>query len=241
MSVDESTNSTVTRDLDAMQLEVADILDHYTRADGTINRSRVEALLRDIRPVEEEHSNVLFNGTVDGMDVAAGTVVAYLLANVFSGGTQKRLDAMEDIALKRWLNDMSLMDRTQIVSGDYGDALRTTIRTGVYRNQTPADILQSVRDVHKAEQWKVDRIVTSEINNTYRMQFGTTANANGDGYVQFYESEWCTSRNHHKHRCHILANEDRYGKGKGVFKWDDLEIYAPHPQCRGFLGTFSER
>lgn len=240
VAIDRQTNRKVSRELRGLQSEVADILDHYTRADGTINRSRVDALLRDLNEVEQQYNAVLFNGTVAGIALAVGAVVTYLLAEVFRNGVQATLDAMADIALKPWLNGMTLEDRSRIVSGDYGDRMRTTVRSGILRGDTPADILQAVRDAQSGEQWKVNRIVTSELNNAYRMQFAETAHANGEEWVQFYESRLCTNSRHHTHNCHLLAHEDRYGKGLGVFKWDDEEIYFPHPQCRGFIGLYRE-
>lgn len=93
-------------------------------------------------------------------------------------------------------------------------------------------------DAFEGEEWKAKRLVTSEMNNSYRGQFAETLQKNGEKYVRFYESQWCTHRNHSRHRCHILANEDRYGLGEGVFKVTDSEIYAPHPQCRGYLGFY---
>lgn len=236
ISLDQEANEAVTGEINSLQLEVFDIIDHYTRADGTINNSRVSRMLEDTRSVEDEHNNILFNGTVDGMDVVATATVAFLLANFFRSGTQRKLNIMDDMAMQNWINGMNLRDRTSIVSGDYGDRLRNTIRAGVYRNQSPSEIMSSVRGVHDGEQWKLDRIVTSELNNTYRMQFAQTAEANGNGWLQFYESQWCTSRNHSSHRCHILAHEDRHGRGEGVFRTTDSEIFFPHPQCRGYVG-----
>lgn len=240
IAIDRQTKRKVSRELRGLQTEVSDILDHYTRADGTINRNRVDALLRDLKEVEQQYNAILFDGTVAGIGLAVGAVTEYLLANVFVNGVQAILDAMEDIALSSWLNGMSLEDRSKVSSGDFGDRIRKSVRTGVLRGDSPADILQSVKDAQSKEQWKVNRIITSELNNAYRMQFATTANANGEEWVQFYESRLCTSSRHHTHNCHLLANEDRYGKDLGVFRWDDEEIYAPHPQCRGFIGLYRE-
>lgn len=240
IDIDRQTNRAVSRELQSLQTEIMLILDHYTRADGTINRTRVDALLRDIQSVEQMHYDTLLNGIVGGMSVAVAAVATFLVANEFVNGVQRKLNAMTAIAAVSWLGGMSLMDRVRITSGDYGDKIRTVVRNGIMRQQDQVDILKAVKGVHKTEQWKINRLITSEINNAYRMQFATTANANGDEYVQFYESQLCTHPNHERHRCHTLAHEDRYGKGDGVFRWDDVEIYAPHPQCRGFIGRYIE-
>lgn len=235
---EQAITANVKRDIRTLQLDYADIIDKYTRADGTINNSRVGSMMRDIDSLTVQYSNKLYDGAVDGIDTTTTVVVAFLMANIFGAGDGSAMDAVSDIAQRRWNGGLTLRDRVDRVSGDVTDKIRTIVRNDVYRNVAPTDILRDVRTVFEQEDWKTDRIMVSEINNAYRLQFGDSMEKNGRDFVQFYESQWCTHKDHHLHRCHILANEDRYGRGDGVFRTTDMEIYFPHPQCRGFLGAY---
>ena len=223
--------------LKALQPEYFAVIRSYTRADGTINPSRINSLYRDLEALEGDYRAVLEESVEQGVSAVTKVTVAYLISRYFSNGIRTLMD-IDTFTDNRNLDGLTLGDRSRIMGGDLTDSIRRKMRRSIYQGATASDLYDSVIDSFEDEEWKAKRLVTSEMNNSYRGQFAETLKNNGEEYVQFYESQWCTHKRHNTHKCHLLANEDRYGLGAGVFKVTDSEIYSPHPQCRGYLGLY---
>ena len=223
--------------LKALQPEYFAVIRSYTRADGTINPSRVNSLYRDLQELEESYSDVLVEKVEEGVSNVSKIVGAFLIDRIFPRGMKSIEDPFAYL-YDREVDGLTLKDRSDIMGGSITDSLRQRMRRSIYQGAQSSEIYDHIVDTFEGEEWKAKRLVTSEMNNSYRGQFAETLQKNGEQYVRFYESKWCTHRNHNRHRCHILAHEDRYGLGEGVFKVTDSEIYAPHPQCRGYLGFY---
>lgn len=220
-----------------IQSDYFEVIRSYARADGTINPSRINALFRDLQSLEGRYGASLEESIEQGLSEVTVAVISFLMINQSIGGMSDMMD-LQGYMNSRNIDGLNLRDRSRIMSGDLTDATRRRLRRSIYQDATSGDLMDGVMGAFEEEDWKVERLVTAELNNGYRQQFGDLARAEGHEYIQFYESEWCTSRNHHNHRCHILAHEDRYGLGEGVFKVTDLEIYHPHPRCRGYFGLY---
>ena len=219
--------------------EYRDVLEKYADRKGEINRSKLRKLMNEIDSVSDEYGEVLYEESASSMETAAKIVVAYMVAELglrFISEPMRRSELEDSL---RYIDGLSVRDRTVLIAGTLADKVRTEVRRGVYNGDSVNAIYSDISDLIDDEEWQSKRVISSEVNNTMRLQVGDVLAENGDVYCQFYESELCTHRNHNRHRCHLLAKENRYGLGAGVFKLTDMEIYFPHPQCRGYIGRWS--
>lgn len=229
--------SNAKRELNAFKANYLELLDAHTKSDGTLNKSRISSMQDELDSYAVEYGNIVEENTENSVNAALAIVLLLLIP---SGRLARdyRL-GFDDVYNTRLIDGKTLRDRVLINRGTLQDKLRTHIRTGAYSNTPIHEIYANISKQIDDDFWKEQSIIVSETNNIYRKQVGEIAKSLGDEYVQFYESQLCTSRNHKNHRCHILAHEDRYGLGEGVFKVTDTEIYYPHTNCRGFIGFYN--
>lgn len=214
--------------------ETLDMLDRYTTKDGTINRRQISSLFDRLDSLSAQRGNKIYDKTEEGMISSAEITAAFLLLNIGLIKRKAALDVRKEVALNKWIGDINLRDRTVLLAGQFSDDIRNLVRRGVYHETPVADIRNQIRDYYKGEEWKLDRIVESEIYNTHRLQFGKTVEDSGIEYVQFNEF-FPESKNRVNHECYTYAREDNYGLGEGIFKVTDDKIYSPHPRCTGYL------
>ena len=138
------------------------------------------------------------------------------------------------------IGDKTLEQRVKISTSNTKTDVRKYIRQGVLGGDDISTIVSNVRDTFKDTDWTVRRIVESEVYNAYRYQFGITTDANGYDWIRIHESFPRHPRRKY-HKCYPLANADKYGKGKGVYKSTDSTIYYPHPQCTSWLEVVEVR
>src|SRR5699024_55560 len=127
-------------------------------------------------------------------------------------------------------DNLVLSERIWGLSGEIRDELTSVIRTGIIRGDGINAMIPSIRQAYNTETWKIERLARTESVTAHRAAASYNAQASElVEYVQFHEgvdnSPACTS----------LANEDRYGKGRGVFKPNDTDIWLPHPNCTGYI------
>ncbi|MED4172565.1 hypothetical protein P4631_08970 [Halalkalibacterium halodurans] len=231
---DERTLRKLKRDINAIRQELGDLLDDFANKDDSINQRRLGRLLSELDSLMAKQSEVIFDDTTEGMSLAAKATALFLVTHVNDKWNQYVLNVQNDLAMRKWLNDLSLWDRSRIISGRYGDEIRSIIRQGVYQGVSTSRIRRQVREIYEGTESNLDRLVVSEIQNTYRLQFGHTNKQNGQIWIQFNE-HFPASKNRRNHECYEYAREDPYGKGPGIFKVDDEKIYSPHPQCTSYL------
>src|SRR5699024_12665251 len=116
------------------------------------------------------------------------------------------------------------------LSGDIRVAQPSVLRTGRRGGDGTHAGIPCIRQAYNTETWKIERLARTESVTSQRAATRYHAQASGlVEYVQFHEgvdnSPACTS----------LANEDRYGKGRGVFKPNDTDIWLPQPNCTGYI------
>lgn len=232
----EETLNNVNKDVSLVQAELIDLLDKYSTSDGTLNRNKTSELFEHVDRLSTQEGKKIYEETTEGMSKTTLATVIFLVANVEFITSRNRLDTEKDIALKRWVGDLNLRDRTVLQAGLHSDEVRTIIRQGVYRETPIPQIREQVRQYYDGESWKLDRIVESEVYNTHRLQFGHTVEQNGGEYIQFNEY-FPASKNRERHECYAYARENPYGLGEGIFKVTDDKIYAPHPQCTSYLSV----
>lgn len=238
IKVNRDTIKKIQDGLKKLKQSVTEIIAGEVKDDDTISNSRITYISNEVTKLVDQYTDEVEKEIEEGVSTTTKVVGGLVVALLLGGSGKVGRYSTDDILRTRWNDGMTLYNRTQVYGGTMSDRLRTVIRSGVYRNRNSMEIINGVLEAIDGEQWKSDTLVQSEIMNAMRLQIGKTLEENGDAYIQLIESQLCTSRNHESHMCHILAHEDRYGKGMGVFKVTDMEIYHPHPRCRSFLTRY---
>lgn len=205
----------------------------HTESRSTVNTSRLIRIMRELDKVERDVAKTLYEETVNAMEIAAALTVSFLMAET---GVRAAHSINVDKSLGKTVvvGDKTLQQRTQMISSALTDDIRKTIRQGVLGGVDVGTIVKEVSSIVDGNVWQVNRVVESEIYSAYRYQFGHTSDKNGFDWIRLHES-FPRHPRRQMHRCYPLANEDRYGKGAGVYKSTDVEIFYPHPQCTSWL------
>lgn len=205
----------------------------HTNTRSTVNTSRLSRIMRELDKVEREVAKALYDETVDAMEVAAALTVSFLMAET-GVRTAHNINVDKSLGKTVVVGDKTLQQRTQVLSSELTADVRKAIRQGVLGGVDVSDIVNNVSEIVEGSAWQVNRMVESEIYTAYRYQFGHTSDKNGFDWIRIHES-FPRHPRRKMHRCYPLANADKYGKGKGVYKSTDVEIFFPHPQCTSWL------
>lgn len=200
----------------------------------TVKTTRLRRLMSEIDDLERRYNDELYGETVDGMEAAIAAVIASLIGGYGDMTKQSKVNADRTLGRSVKIGDKTLRQRTSILSAETTSDIRSIIRQGVLGGEDVQDTVKKVRKTFADTDWKVERLVESEIYGAYRYQFAQTTNENGFDWIRIHESFPRHPRRRF-HRCYTLANADPYGMGKGVYKSTDIEIFYPHPQCTSWL------
>lgn len=210
-----------------------------TLADGsiikrnTINRSKLRRVLAELRKLEKETSEMVFDGTLSSMEAALLATTTFYKSRFKSIVTKGTMKASE-IAEKPSEDGLTLQDRVDSQAMRYTDDLYKQIRVSINKGHSISEIIDEVEGTFKGKEWELRRIVTTETFNSYRTLIGEIADKSGLTWIRLHES-FPRHPRRRKHTCFAYAHEDKYGKGQGVFKTTDMKIYRPHPQCTSWL------
>jgi len=233
------------REIDRVRHDITDLLaDYADKATGKITKRRLNALLRELESIEKA---VRTNGMSALEDVIKesssytttavnGAMEQTLGAAAIAGVTLDVID--RDVfryVVNRFADDgLQLSDRVWRFAGEQRDELNRVLRSSIIRGDAMTQMIARVREVYANDTWKIERLVRTE---------GATAQRVGEAYyaqrsdvvkaLKLHEGT-CGRKDHNRHRCHILAQEDRHGLGAGVFLPDDSEYFAPHPNCTSY-------
>lgn len=229
------------REIGRVRGDIADMLADYAGADGTIKRSRLMRLLRELETVEQslrQYGTDALNGiieesaefAVERANVAVEKIVGVALVTV-----SLNQNVIDYVATRFGDDGLVLSDRIWSTSGVIRDAIATQLRSDIIKGESVGTMVQNVRKVYDNQTWMIKRLVVTESNTAYR-----TANAMS---VERSEvADWVRivdngSRHprHKEHMCYKLAREDRYGEGRGIFRPTDSEIYSPHVNCSSYI------
>lgn len=227
------------REIGRVRGELADLLSEYAGSDGVIKRQRIGRLMRDMDDIERllrEHGVLALDEIIS--DTSAWTtskVNAAIGATISTTSFDKVNRQVFRYVTKRFGDDgLILSDRVWDLSGGIRDELSSVIRSSIIRGEGVSAMIPKLRKVHENETWKIRRLAQTEGSTAYRT--ATAFNAKDSDIVEWVRiNDRPGHRNHDKHRCYELANEDRYGQGEGVFKPTDDEIYCPHPNCTSYI------
>lgn len=224
--------------------DIAELLSEFAADDGTVKRQRLSRLLRELDTVEKSLRN---NGTValekvvtestdyaiSGLNKATETAIGVPMV---TASIEKLNKGTVDYVIRRFGEDgLVLSDRVWGTSGEIRDSIASVLRSGIIRGDNVGSMVRDIRKAYDAETWKIKRLVVTEGNTAYRVASANSVKQSEVAkYVRINENGR-RHGNHTNHRCYKLAQEDRYGEGRGIFLPTDSEIYMPHPSCSSFI------
>lgn len=200
----------------------------------TVKTTSLRRIMRELDDIERQYNETLYDGTVDGMEAAIAVVITTLLGEIDGMSKQSKVNADKTLGKTVKIGDKTLKQRAAMLAAETTADVRSVIRQGVLGGEDVQSIVKKVRKTFSDTDWKVERLVESEVYGAYRYQFAQTTSENGFDWIRIHETFPRHPRRRY-HRCYTLANADPYGRGKGVYKSTDIEIFYPHPQCTSWL------
>lgn len=220
--------------------ELSNLLAEYADDDGTIKRQRASRLLRDLDVIERDMRKYGDKALLDIIEESTEFTTKNVAKAAGITLTTTQYDRINKHVLKYIINrfgddGLVLSERVWGLSGEIRDELSTTIRSSIIKGEGVNAMIPKIRKTYDNESWKIRRLARTESVTAHRA--ATSYNAQASDlvkYVQFHDGN-CGRKDHHRHRCYELVNEDRYGKGAGVYKPSDTEIWLPHPNCTSYI------
>lgn len=222
------------REIGRVRGEVSDILAEFADNDGVIKRRRAGMVLRELDEVE---ALIRRNGTLalesiieESSEWTINTVNRAVGISISAGAFKTVNRHVVNYVVKRFGDDgLVLSDRVWGLAGEIRDELSTVIRSGIIRGDGVNSMVPRIRRVYDNETWKIRRLARTESVTAHRAAIGYNARESGVvEWVQFHAGNAGTKE------CVDLANEDRYGEGRGIFRPMDTDIWLPHIQCTGY-------
>ncbi|MCG7345312.1 hypothetical protein MHZ92_14325 [Sporosarcina sp. ACRSL] len=232
------------REVGRVRAEVAELLTEFAADDGTIKRQRLSRLLRELDGVERDlrkYGTAAIDEIIEKSASFTTSAVSAGFATVagvplITGSFERLNREVVNYVTRRFGEDgLVLSDRIWGTSGDIRDAIGASLRSDIIRGESVGKMVANVRKAYDNETWKIKRLVVTEGNTAYRTASALSAQRSEVVSWVKLNDNGSRHKNHESHRCYVLAREDRYGEGAGVFKPTDSEIYMPHPNCSSFI------
>lgn len=233
-----------TKEVGRVKAEIAELLTEFAADDGTIKRQRLSRLLRELDGVERDlrtygtavMDEVIGKSATFTTAAASAGVAGVIGVPLIESGFERLNRNVTNYVVRRFGEDgLVLSDRIWSVSGDIRDAIGAQLRSDIIRGESVNKMVANIRRVYANETWKIERLVITEGNTAYRAASALSVERSKvSDWAQIHDNG-ARHRRHKSHACYVLANEDRYGEGPGVFKPTDSEIYTPHPNCTSYV------
>lgn len=236
-----------------IRMEIYEILEAYETKDGTISKSRIESLIRQLNNVELGVYNELtesMDAAIEKVatDVEKDTTKALLatlgLAAVFGAIGAKEIarqsketidEIIEYVKNHRGSDGLNLSDRLRAFSGLLRGEIGKEIRYAVLQGKSVKEIGEIIRKTFDKFRWHIKRIITTEIPIAVRKGISVIGGKLKIVKAVKIHDNRGRHRNHESHECYRLAEQNVYGWGKGVYKPTDTYIFEPHPQCTAYF------
>ena len=222
------------REIGRVRGEVSDMLAEFADSDGIIKRRRAGMVLRELDAIEamiREHGTLALNSIIEESSEWTVNAINKGVGISISSGTFNAVNRhVVNYVTKRFGEDgLVLSDRIWGLSGEIRDELSTVIRSNIIKGEGINAMIPQIRRVYDNETWKIRRLARTESVTAHRAAIGYNARESGVvRWVQFHHGIKASEP------CVDLAKEDRYGKGPGVFKPMDTDIWQPHVQCTSY-------
>lgn len=220
--------------------DIATLLNEYVGTEGVIDRRRAGRLIRELDEVERtlrRTGDVALNEIIsDTSEWTTSRVHKATGMSVSKAQFDRINEHIVRYVIKRNEGDnLVLSDRIWGLSAEVREEMSTVLRSGIIRGESVRDMMPKIGRVYDTETWKIRRLVRTESSTAQRAAISYNAQAsNIVKWVQFNDGT-CGRKDHHKHKCYELANTDKYGKGNGVYRPNDTEIWLPHPNCTSYI------
>lgn len=233
--------------VDRVRKEVNSILLEYANKDGKIPHHRIQTLLRELDKIESSIEDEIvesieeFNeSTADKtskhlVEAIVATVGVSMIAGKKRPNRSEITNEVTEFMSSREINGITTEKRIDAVSGILRDTMQQSIRYGVITGESATTISRRVKKAVDRAVWQVKRIVTSEIPTAFRKTIATVGNKLGVIQAVKIIDNRGRHKYHESHECYKLAEQDKYGWGKGVYKTSDGYIFDPHPQCSAYF------
>src|SRR5690625_4164083 len=222
------------REIGRVRGEVSDMLADFAGNDGIIKRRRAGMVLRELDVIEQslrDHGTLAIdNIIVESSEWTVTNVNKSLGITISKSAFERVNEHVIKYAVKRFGEDgLVLSDRIWGLSGEIRDELATVIRSGIIKGEGINAMIPKIRRVYENETWKIRRLARNESVTAHRAAI--SYNAQESEVVEWLQFHHGVKRTD---ACVNLANHDKYGKGKGVYKTTDTEIWMPHPNCTSY-------
>ena len=237
----------IVRTFERSMADVYELLAAYEEPDGTIKRTRISKLLRELDEVERRmrddgisaFKRVIVEETSEWAAAKVAAIAGVALTAAYLARVRTRVE--RDVFRRPEKDGLWLSDRIWAVAGNVRDELAKTIRESVIRGESVSNIISKIRRVYEMETWKIERLARTEGSTAFRS--ATLENARQSKHVKWvrFHEGTCGRPDHHRHNCYHLAREDRHDQGTGIFKTTDTDILMPHPNCTSWISYVIER
>jgi len=214
--------------------EVSDLLADFADKDGIIQRRRASRVLRELEYIEKslrEHGEIAFNGIIEESSEWTARRINRGIGLGLSASQFDRVNEyVANYVIRRFGEDgLVLSDRIWGLSGEIRDEMATVIRSGIIKGDGINAMIPRIREVYDNETWKIERVARTESLTAHRAAISYSANESDVvRWVQFHAGD------DRSDACVTLAEADPYGKGAGIYKPNDTEIWNPHPNCTSY-------
>lgn len=213
-------------------VEVIDENGNTKKEQRTVVKNR-QPIDSEMYKEEVKMSDDVYESVMNSIKTVLAITTSYIVSEL---GLQNKYKLNADNIFGKGvvIGDRTLNQRTSIVISNLFREIEKIYRKGIIAGQDIGSLSKEIESVIKKNRYQFENIVRSELFMAYRIQFGQSVEMNGVEWIRFHES-FPRHPNRKQHKCYELANDDKYGKGKGVFKPTDSIIFFPHPQCTGWL------
>jgi hypothetical protein len=225
------------------RVQLVDQLLANSGADGKVKRERAEGLLNSLSTLQHQLNDGLVDSVKSAYEVAverAGGDIqkAFNEAGMPAVGLNFNNLSSDTLAYlaKRFSGEeggLVLSDRIWNMTKDQQGKLNEVLTNGILQGKSNSTLRKEVMAVYNTSRFNADRLIRTETNTAYRVAFAKSAESAyvTEEYLEIVKGV----ADRPEHECTILSEEDPYGKGPGVWKASDSQIYNPHPNCTSYL------
>lgn len=129
---------------------------------------------------------------------------------------------------------LDLRDRLRKLAADIIADVKKTLRQSNNTSEDYANVQRSVAQIFGDVEWRIDRIVDTEVAVAHRTAIAKAAESSGL-VAALKIIDFPHGNNHESHKCYEYARSNEHGMGRGVYPVSTRKIRNPHPQCRSRL------
>lgn len=178
---------------------------------------------------------------IAGIPEAISDLTVGVVEAIFSALTGSTYRKYTDSAILSAFNrigedDLVLSDRLRNIARTIRKEIETTLRQSIRKGEGTAEILRKVDGAYSDLDWRLDTLVETEAMYVMRQVVAKFGEESGlVSAVKIVDFPHGKPGEHERHKCHIYANRDEHGLGKGVYPIGTRKIRNPHPRCRSRL------